>query len=96
MLIDQFGVDVFSPEYAHVLDEACVVDAPDIKGLDIRIIDSGGGEDSGAEHCEELTADGLSPLGEEVVAVRHVERFDVGGVPSETIETAEPVEGVVR
>ena len=99
MLIDKWGDDVLSSEHAHVLDEGRVVDAPDTKCPDVRIVDSGGGEDKGAEHCEELeetAAEGLSPLGEEVVAVRHVERFDIGGVLYETIESAEPVEGVVR
>ena len=78
MLIDKWGDDVLSSEHAHVLDEGRVVDAPDIKCPDVRIVDSGGGEDKGAEHCEELAADGPSLLGDaELMEVRRVERLEI-------------------
>ena len=81
MLIDQLGDDVLSPDHAHVLDGARVVDVPDTERPDVWIDDGGGGEDECAGHCDELeeaAAEGLSQLGEaEVVEVRGVERLEI-------------------
>ena len=63
-LIDQFGDKVLSPEHAHALDEAPVVDVPDTVRLDVPIVDRGGVEDKRAAHCEELEEaadDGMFP-----------------------------------
>ena len=65
MLIDQLGDDVLSPERAHVLDEARVVDVSDTACPDVWIHDGGGGDDKRAGCCEELeeaAAEGMSPL----------------------------------
>ena len=79
MLIDELDDDVPSPDHAHVLDEAHIVDVPGTERMNVWIDDGGSGEDKGAGHCGELevAADCLSPLREaEVVEVRRVERFE--------------------
>ena len=80
MCIDQLGDDVISPEHAHVLDEACVVDVPDIERLEVRINDGGGGDDKCSQHVKNSKRRQTAcPLGE-VVEVRRVDHFEIDGV----------------